>query len=86
MSEEYDPPAGYDDPCFIATAVYGTSMDSRIDVLRRYRDVHLPRRVTGWYYVYSPSVAGWIRSRGWARVVVRLWLVPVVELVRRLVK
>jgi len=73
------------DPCFIATAAYGTGMDCRIDVLRRYRDLYLPGSVTRWYYVHSPPLAGWIRNRGWVRGVVRLWLAPVVELVRRLV-
>jgi len=73
------------DACFIATAAYGTPFDARIDVLRSYRDLHLPVRITEFYYAHSPPVADFIRSRDSLRALVRFVLTPLVTLVGRLV-
>lgn len=43
--------------CFIATAAYGTSLHRDLDVLRRFRDERLPKRIVAAYYRISPPIA-----------------------------
>jgi len=74
------------DGCFIATATYGTPMDTRIDVLREYRDSYLPTGVTKFYYAHSPPIADFIRDKPYLRLLVRVVLDPVVELTRRITR
>lgn len=73
-----------DPSCFIATAAYGSPLDSRIDALRWFRDSYLitndiGRAFVKAYYRNSPPLANWIAERPNVRTVVRgaLWL-PVV--------
>ncbi len=71
------------DPCFIATAAWGTPFAAEINALRRFRDQHLLTHGAGqWfvrqYYEYSPPVADWIRKRDGVRRVVRWALQPLV--------
>lgn len=67
--------------CFIATAAYGTDMDSRIDLLREFRDRWLLSNGTGQafvdlYYRHSPPVADFIATSPILRATVRGLLVP----------
>jgi len=74
----------YSDPCFIATAAYGSPLHPRINALRTYRDRYLPKRITACYYKHSPPIANWIRKREPAKKAVRAMLIPITELARRL--
>ena len=72
-------------PCFIATAAYGTPSEVHVLTLRRFRDhflvTHAPGRwLVGQYYNFSPPIADMIRHRPWARLLVRTLLLPAVVL------
>jgi hypothetical protein len=69
--------------CFIATAVFGTEMEDRIQVLTNFRDEVLMGLPAGRVFVkayneLSPPVARFIARRGWLRVLVRTLLLPLV--------
>ena len=69
--------------CFIATAAYGSPMDSRLDVLRRFRDEHMltngpGQAMVAFYYRHSPELADFIAERDWLRAIVRGMLAPVI--------
>ncbi|KAH3768093.1 protein mono-ADP-ribosyltransferase PARP4 [Pelomyxa schiedti] len=72
--------------CFIATAAFGTPMDTRINVLRCFRDTTLHshwlgRSFTALYYTLSPPVATWLTKHPLACALTRTaFLVPVVLL------
>jgi hypothetical protein len=73
------------DDCFIATAAYGSPLDERIDVLRRFRDeVLMPnamgRHFVAWYYKVSPPIAKFIEQHETMRKVVRWSLKPLISL------
>lgn len=75
------------DKCFIATAAYGSSLASEVELLRRFRDERLSKSQIGRhfieaYYRHSPRLADFIREREWLRGVVRASLYPVVWSVR----
>jgi hypothetical protein len=73
--------------CFIATAAYGTPLDSRVEVLRRFRDAVLLQHTAGrWlvarYYAYSPSLAAHIAERPRLRQAVRWLLIPLIAVIQ----
>ncbi len=75
--------------CFIATAAFGTSMVSEIDVLRSFRDKKMltsrfGRKIAKLYYQISPPIAGAIASSKISRKTVRTFLKPVVKFFKRL--
>ena len=75
-----------DEPCFIATAAFGTELEGRIEVLRDFRDKYLLTNQAGKafvtaYYENSPPLAACIAERGWLRGLVRVLLLPVVGFV-----
>jgi hypothetical protein len=78
------PGEGDDDGwCFIATATYGSPMDSRVDVLRQFRDSYLVtnpggRGLVSVYYTLSPPVAQFIDDNPGLKPVVRAGLWPAV--------
>lgn len=72
-----------DDICFIATAAYGSPLESHVEMLRQFRDVYLmPSRIghafVDAYYRYSPPVANFIAKRESLQGMVRLSLLPLV--------
>jgi hypothetical protein len=69
--------------CFIATAAFGSYENRWVWVLRDFRDQVLLDHDSGrsfveWYYAHSPRAAAWISAHGWARVLTRIALVPVI--------
>jgi uncharacterized repeat protein (TIGR01451 family) len=74
---------GSDSGCFIATAAYGTPYDTRIDVLRQFRDDWLQRSAPGrafieLYYRWSPPLAEYIAPRPRVAATVRASLAPLI--------
>jgi len=60
--------------CFIATAAYGSYMESDVRVLRDFRDsVLLPYTpsLVAWYYDHSPAWARYVEAHPWAAAMVR---------------
>jgi hypothetical protein len=69
--------------CFIATAAYGSAMESHVMILREFRDLYLMRTSVGrglikLYYEYSPALANVIANHGTLKLVTRWGLAPVV--------
>jgi hypothetical protein len=75
-----------EEACFIATAVYGTSLSQEVEILRQFRDELLipnpaGRALVAIYYKLSPPLARFISKRRTLRSVVRGCLVnPAVAL------
>ncbi|NQT81047.1 MAG: hypothetical protein HQ555_11740 [Candidatus Aminicenantes bacterium] len=74
---------GMKEPCFIATAAYGSPLHPHIDILRDFRDKYLMptklgRTLVNLYYKYSPSVANLIANNKALKLIVRNQLVPFV--------
>jgi hypothetical protein len=73
--------------CFIATAAYGTPYDSKIDVLRNWRDDSLKSSTLGKifirnYYFFSPPIATIVAKSSALRAIVRLILSPIIHLLK----
>lgn len=71
--------------CFIATAAYGSTMDSRLNILCGFRDNHLLPNPAGkafvdLYYSLSPPAADFISRHDSLRTLARLGLAPLVVL------
>ncbi len=69
--------------CFIATAAYGSPMETHVKTLRDFRDRFLATNDTGrfllrLYYKYSPPLAHYIAYHNIARSVIRWALLPLV--------
>lgn len=69
--------------CFIATAAYGSAMESQVQTLRTFRDRFLMphtwgRNFVSWYYKHSPSWAQVIAQSESKKSIVRFFLWPVV--------
>ncbi len=78
--------AGGTDPgsfCFVATAAWGSPMESSLDTLRSFRDGVLMQSEAGRdfvdaYYLYGRFAAAWIADKPFLKAVVRVLLTPVV--------
>jgi uncharacterized repeat protein (TIGR01451 family) len=69
--------------CFIATAAYGSPLESHVQALRAFRDRYLQRTAVGrafirYYYLHSPPLAAVIAGHPWLRFLVRMLLTPLV--------
>lgn len=71
--------------CFIATAAYGSPLDSHVEVLREFRDSYLMtnpvgRSLTSAYYRLSPPAARFIDEHPGLKPIVQAALLPAVAL------
>jgi len=69
--------------CFIATAAYGSYLDSHVMVLREFRDKYMLTNRLGTelvrlYYSTSPPIADYIARHGALKIATRLALTPIV--------
>lgn len=71
------------DACFIATAAYGSFLDPHVQILRLFRDRYLLSHESGrvfvrLYYHYSPQIAEFIAAQPALRLIVRVFLFPLI--------
>jgi uncharacterized delta-60 repeat protein len=71
------------DSCFIATAAYGSLVDPHVQILRLFRDKYLlthgpGRMFVSLYYHYSPPLADLIAEQPVLRLIVRVFLFPII--------
>ena len=71
--------------CFIATAAYGSSIEPKVTLLRKFRDRFLLNNRMGnafvdFYYEYSPPIANFIAIHASLRAATRWVLLPVINL------
>ena len=71
--------------CFIATAAYGSPLDSHVDTLRSFRDQYLETNPLGsafvsLYYKVSPPMADYIEKHPTLKPIVRVALIPAVAM------
>jgi len=71
--------------CFIATAAYGSYLDSHVDTLRSFRDQYLETNPLGsafvsLYYKVSPPMAAFIDEHPTLKPIVRAGLMPAVAM------
>ncbi len=74
---------GDDGGCFIATAAYGSYLDSHVKILRDFRDHYLLTNPAGrafvkFYYKTSPPIADYIEKHETVRIATRWVLTPLV--------
>lgn len=81
------PSPSSEEPCFIATAAYGSRLAPEVKTLRNFRDRYLVtnpsgRRLVKFYYRHSPALAEYITSHPHLRGAVRLTLTPLVYVIK----
>ena len=74
---------GDGDVCFIATAAFGSAVESHVKVLRAFRDTYLIPYTLGrifvrTYYKYSPPLAQFISKHEILKIAVRIGLLPLI--------
>lgn len=84
------PSPGGTKSCFIATAAYGSPMQTEVRYLRAFRDQYLLTNAPGrWfvkmYYRYSPALAAIIKDSESLRSSVRVLLTPLVKMSHQIV-
>ena len=72
--------------CFIATAAYGSPLDTHVAVLRNFRDKYLLTNPPGkifcqFYYRYSPPIADFIKQHENLKTVTRWVLEPIIYVI-----
>jgi hypothetical protein len=75
--------------CFIATAAYGSPLETNVQILQEFRDNILCKTFFGrqfihFYYKISPPIADLIASQKYTKKLVRCILNPIIYIVRKL--
>jgi hypothetical protein len=73
--------------CFIATAAYGSSTESEVMILRKFRNHFLltnapGRKLVAFYYSVSPRFAEYLNAHARLKPFVRLSLIPFIALAK----
>jgi uncharacterized membrane protein YhaH (DUF805 family) len=77
--------------CLIATAAFGSELSPQVQFLRNFRDNRILSTVSGSsfmnvfnsvYYSFSPSVADYERGQPWLRVMVRIAIYPLLDILQ----
>ena len=82
----------HESECFIATAVYGTPLHPKIDLLRKFRDDWLYGRLIGrmairTYYEVSPPIARYARKNERLRIILQQLIVePALKLAQAVLR
>jgi hypothetical protein len=69
--------------CFVATATYGSPLESHVSILKDFRDSYLVhcsigRMIVRTYYKYSPDLALFIEKHEFLKSLTALSLIPVI--------
>ena len=77
--------------CFIATVVYGTEYENKINVLRNWRDKYLLKNYFGkkfvdLYYEISPPIADYISDKEILKHIIRIPLDMVIKILKIIYK
>jgi len=77
------PDVGESDPCFIATAAFGSPLAKQVEILRHFRDGYLltnafGRKFVAWYYRHGPIAAKFIKDKPVLKAAVRTALYPLI--------
>ncbi len=83
VTTQYIPDVGDSDPCFIATAAFGSPLARQVEILRKLRDEYLltndfGRTFVAWYYRHGPVAAKFIKDKPVAKAAVRAALYPLI--------
>jgi N-acetylneuraminic acid mutarotase len=77
------PDVGESDPCFSATAAFGSPLARQVEILRQFRDGYLltndfGRKFVAWYYRHGPVAAKFIKDKPVIKTAVRILLYPLI--------
>ncbi|MBN1471780.1 MAG: hypothetical protein JW925_08355, partial [Syntrophaceae bacterium] len=83
VTTQYIPDVGDSDPCFIATAAFGSPLARQVEILRKLRDGYLltndlGRTFVAWYYRQGPVAAKFIKNKPIAKAMARAALYPII--------
>jgi len=84
------PPSSFG-KCIIATATYGSELSPQVQFLREFRDRRVLSTFSGrefmdafniWYYSFSPQVASWLTEHPSGCEVLKVMLIPLLEILQ----
>ena len=73
--------------CFIATATYGSPLSKEVIVLKKWRDqtllnTSIGRNFVKYYYIFSPTIANYIRKSNFLKMIMLYILKPIIKLLK----
>jgi hypothetical protein len=73
--------------CFIATATYDSPLSKEVIVLKKWRDqtllnTSIGRNFVKFYYIFSPTIANYIRKSNFLKMIMLYILKPIIKLLK----